>query len=248
MTAKAYKACVISTDKNHPQQSRKRVKFSLLACFGWVTPFQRERTEGVHGRKVFAMAEEGDWSDERVFAYVDRVAEETSYANVRALIERLPVPQTSGMVGITTYIRSRLCNNKAYVPHFPPKFWSTAGVSKSGAKPSAGKGKEIGRFTDLLFRKVVAGKEKLVSGKFTHQRCLRMFRCLEQHGIRCIATQTRVCLPELGIKTELDGYVRTRAGVDMVVGVLLCLLSLSCVCYTNVSLFGVALSLAVLLL
>lgn len=141
-----------------------------------------------------------------MFDYVDNIDTANNYAAVRALIESLPVPVTTGMIGVTTYIKSRLCRGRVYKPQFPPKFWSTVGPSeKSGAKPSAAKGKQIGRFTDLLFQRVFAGKEKLNPKKFTHQRCLRMFGCLKRHGIRCIATQVRVCIPELGIKTELDG-------------------------------------------
>lgn len=121
------------------------------------------------------------------------------------------------MMGITTYIKKRLCRGRAFSPAFPPKFWSTVGkAAKKDAAPSAARGKQIGRFTDLLFRRVVAGTVKLNPRMDTHQRCLRMFACLKRHGIRCIATQVRVCIPELNIKTELDGIGITASGTVVV--------------------------------
>jgi hypothetical protein len=128
------------------------------------------------------------------------------YIHSCALIHNLTPPVTSGMTGITTYLKQVLCRGRSYKPKFPPGFWSTIGVgNKEYANLSPEKGKQIGRYTDLLFQKAVAGKTKLLRSNYKHRRCIRMFEALDRHGIKCIATQVRVCIPEIGVKTELDG-------------------------------------------
>jgi hypothetical protein len=128
------------------------------------------------------------------------------FAYVRSMVLGLEVPPTKGMMGVTTYLKQVLCRGKSFKPRFPPKFWSTTGLGdKTGPKPSAERGKTIGRYTDHLFRRVVAGELKLNRSNFKHRRCIKLFEALDKHSLRCVATQVRVCIPELGIKTELDG-------------------------------------------
>lgn len=80
----------------------------------------------------------------------------------------------------------------------------------------AEKGKQIGRYTDLLFRKVISGTVTLNPRQFRHQRCRFMMECLKKHGITCIATQVSVCDKDLGIKTELDGIGIKPSGAFVV--------------------------------
>ena len=78
---------------------------------------------------------------------------------------------------------------------------STAGKRGGGADA----GLQIGRFTDLLFRRVVAKEVKLDGTKYTHRRCARIMRNLETLGIVPLRTQLSVTLPHHKITTQLDG-------------------------------------------
>ena len=105
----------------------------------------------------------------------------------------------SGCVGITTYLKNTLQRGRKFRVLHKPK--STAGKRGGGADA----GLQIGRFTDLLFRRVVAKEVKLDGTKYTHRRCARIMRNLETLGIVPLRTQLSVTLPHHKITTQLDG-------------------------------------------
>lgn len=98
------------------------------------------------------------------------------------------------MIGITTYIFEVLQRGQKAV--LPP----------SGSGVNASDGLAIGRYTDLLIRRVISKKVALDPQNRKHRRAFWILRALKQAGITFETTQVPV--NAFGIKTYLDGVGR----------------------------------------
>lgn len=95
-------------------------------------------------------------------------------------------------------MRDNLRRGKTFRPPRPKNH--TAGKQRITKK----KGLKIGSWVDNLFTKVINKKVKLNPSDRRHSRCLDLFTGLKRRGIKCIRSQFRVSMPELGIWTSLD--------------------------------------------
>lgn len=119
---------------------------------------------------------------------------------------RISFDVVAAMVGITTYIKAVLQTNVHFSP--PPVLGAKTKVAE--------KGLNIGRYTDHLFRKVVARQATLDASNFKHRRCRFACDVLRQNLINVTKTQIPVHLKHPAINTMLDGlgqHKDTRAPV-----------------------------------
>lgn len=113
------------------------------------------------------------------------------------------------MVGITKFIKTHLQNNKAFSP-LPL-------LTKSKHVKGRHMGLQIGRYTDLLFRRVFEKKVVLNPSNFRHRRCCAIFNALKHHKIKVRRVQVSVKHDELGIETQLDALGVTHSGKTCVI-------------------------------
>lgn len=111
------------------------------------------------------------------------------------------------MVGITKYIKTQLQNNVAFNP-IPFKSKSVKGKQM---------GLQIGRYTDLLFRRAFEKKVVLNPTNYRHRRCCAIFATLKQQGVTVHQVQVPVKHEALGIQTQLDALGMTKAGCPCVI-------------------------------
>lgn len=107
------------------------------------------------------------------------------------------------MVGITTYIYEILQRGQQRLLSAPTSAFT------------AQNGLAIGRYTDLLIQRAVAGSTKISRSNYKHRRALRIVRALENAGVTIVKTQTAVS--HVGISTHLDGLGRLNTSSDPVV-------------------------------
>lgn len=124
------------------------------------------------------------------------------------------------MLGITKYIHVHLQESCKFSP--PPMFKTTPklkSANKSKAPKVKGKemGLQIGRFTDLLFRKVVDKEISLNPRDFKHRRCQYTFDALKAQNVLVTKTQVRVKHESLQVQTLLDGLGVTQSGHPCVI-------------------------------
>lgn len=122
-------------------------------------------------------------------------------------LESIPV---NGATGITTFIRDTLRDGVKF-----NRPWRAGYGSAKGATDT--KGKEIGRSVDLQFRHVIQGKLKLIPSKYTHRRCINIFKALNEKKIKCVSVQHRVGIPKTRLVTELDGIGVQYPGTVVVI-------------------------------
>ena len=129
------------------------------------------------------------------------------------LIRSLKESPPPSSVGITRFLHTTLRRGRPF--RVPAK--TKGGKTPAGkGRTSSERGKEIGRYTDLLFQRVCAGKLKLEPHNPKHKRCHDMFRLLKKQGMVPINTQKTVCLgPEYKLRTQVDGIA--MKGQDLVV-------------------------------
>ena len=111
------------------------------------------------------------------------------------------------MVGITKYIKTQLQNNVAFNP-IPFKSKSVKGKQM---------GLQIGRYTDLLFRRAFEKKVVLNPTNYRHRRCCAIFATLKQQGVTVHQVQVPVKHEALGIQTQLDALGMTKTGCPCVI-------------------------------
>lgn len=117
-------------------------------------------------------------------------------------------------IGVHEFIKSKLQLNKNYnPPPLPKRMWVYRAKKVGGAKT----GIAIGRFTDLLFQRVIAKKTRLNLTSFKHKRCRNIFKVLAKHKIEVQTTQTSVEIKSLNIKTKLDGLGLTANKLPCVI-------------------------------
>lgn len=124
------------------------------------------------------------------------------------------------MLGITKYIHVHLQGKCKFSP--PPLLYkSNKNKPPKGKNESSVKGKEmglqIGRYTDLLFRKVVDKEIHLNPNNFKHRRCKYIFDVLRANKISISETQVRVKHEAIQAKTLLDGLGITDKGLPCVI-------------------------------
>jgi hypothetical protein len=92
-------------------------------------------------------------------------------------------------------------------------------ASKGHASKVKGKemGLQIGRYTDLLFRKVVDKEISLNPSDFKHRRCKYTFDALKAQNVLVTKTQVRVKHESLQVQTLLDGLGITKSGHPCVI-------------------------------
>ena len=123
-----------------------------------------------------------------------------SVALVRAASSPDPPPKLA--VGITTFISSTLRKGRPFKIKRPAIRTTGGRISKNLANT----GKQIGRFTDHLFSRIVRGQEQLSQTQKNHSRCRDIFKILRKFNCRPIATQVPVNLGSgYRLKTQLDG-------------------------------------------
>ena len=133
-------------------------------------------------------------------AATSRSSAVASVSLVRAASSPEAPPKHS--VGITTFISSTLRKGRPFKIRRPAIRTTGGTISKNLANT----GKQIGRFTDHLFSRIVRGQETLSQTQINHSRCRDIFKILNKLNCRPIATQVPVNLgSQYRIKTQLDG-------------------------------------------
>jgi hypothetical protein len=123
------------------------------------------------------------------------------------------------MLGITKYIHIHLQGKTPFSP--PPLIRTNKPVkgSKHAAPKVKGKemGLQIGRYTDILFRKIVDKEVHLNPDNFKHRRCKYLFDVLKANNVLVSKTQVRVKHEALQVRTLLDGLGITKNGNPCVI-------------------------------
>ena len=124
-------------------------------------------------------------------------------STIRSLKDSSP---PASAIGVTRFIAQVLRRGRLFrVPGKRP-----AGKTKITGE----KGLQIGRYTDLLYQRICAGKAKLDLDNPKHARCRNIFRILKKHNMIPIMTQKTVSLgPEFALKTQVDGIALHGQGV-----------------------------------
>ena len=141
--------------------------------------------------------------------------------NTADLICSLKAPSVPESIGITRFISQVLRRGRPFRVNVKRKTHKPAGTNRTSQK-----GKEIGRYTDLLFQRVCAGKIKLDPNKNTkHKRCYDVFKLLKKMNLVPVCTQKTVTMGEdFKLKTQLDGIAFKGSTV--------CVLELKCSQFT----------------
>jgi hypothetical protein len=110
------------------------------------------------------------------------------------------------LLGITTFIETELGNGVKW--RVEDGYWGT-----KGSEP----GKQIGRVTDTIVRKVFEKRLLLDSNNPMHSRAHLFFAALTRRKIRLVRVQIPVTVPDLKLKTTLDAMGVNEHGEDVVI-------------------------------
>ena len=98
-------------------------------------------------------------------------------------------------IGVTSFISKYLSGGRSFSPEVSTRHSADVGLS-------------IGRFTDSLVRKVIAGKAKLSVNDPWHKRALWFFDIVRQLKLTSLVAQVPVKDASLGIRTSIDVTAR----------------------------------------
>ena len=102
-------------------------------------------------------------------------------------------------IGITSFISSVLARGAKFSPSVSTRHSAELGLS-------------IGRTTDHLVRRVIAGSATLNPRMKKHSRAIEIFRLLNQLGLKRLVAQVPVKDTALGIRTTIDLTAHNKAG------------------------------------
>ena len=156
--------------------------------------------------------------DRTIMKKTDSTKSLSRSASTADLIRALKSPSVPNSIGITVFISQILRRGRPFKVK-----WK--GKSTTGKQISRERGKQIGRYTDLLFQRACAGKEKLDPANGKHKRCFEIFKLLKKMNLVPFCTQKTVTIGEnYKLKTQLDGIAFK--------GSTLCVLELKCSQFT----------------
>lgn len=118
------------------------------------------------------------------------------------------------MIGITKFLKEHMQSNIKFSP--PPLINKSRPPAEQRVRGKDA-GLRIGRYTDILFRKIVDKATYLDPHNMRHRRCSYMFEALRKNNIVVSKTQVRVKCEEINTHTLLDGLGVTKDGHPVVI-------------------------------